>query len=100
MKRIVKPIIIIAIVALASLVVMLLWNSIIPSVVGWGALNYLEAVGLLVLCRILFSGSVPFGAIAHRRDLGDLRDHVRGMNKEQKREYIRAYMSKGVDGNK
>ena len=36
--------------------VMLLWNAIIPSLTGWAMISYPKAVGLLVLCRILFGG--------------------------------------------
>lgn len=37
-------------------VVMLLWNAILPSVLGVAALTYWQAVGLLILSKILFSG--------------------------------------------
>lgn len=37
-------------------VVMLLWNFILPDVVGIGSLNYLQALGLLLLSKILFGG--------------------------------------------
>ncbi len=39
--------------------VMWLWNSILPSVIHVGTLTYWQALGLLVLCRILF-GSFHF----------------------------------------
>lgn len=36
---------------------MFLWNAILPSVItSVGALTYLQAIGLLILCRILFGG--------------------------------------------
>ena len=34
--------------------VMLLWNWLIPDLMGFGTLDYLHAVGLLALARILF----------------------------------------------
>lgn len=37
-------------------VVMLLWNAIIPGLTGWALLTYWKAMGLLVLCKILFGG--------------------------------------------
>lgn len=37
-------------------VVMLLWNSILPEVAGFKTISYGQALGLLVLCRILFGG--------------------------------------------
>ena len=43
--------------ALAGWVVMLLWNWIVPHLFAAGAhLDYWRALGLLVLCRILFGG--------------------------------------------
>lgn len=48
----------IAIVAIAvfSFVVMLLWNAILPRVTGWHSISYWQALGLLVLSKILFGG--------------------------------------------
>jgi len=46
-------------------VVTLLWNWIIPSISTLTALTYWQAMGLLVLCRILFGG-FRFGFRKHR----------------------------------
>jgi len=48
----------IAIVAAAvfSFIVMSLWNWILPPVTGWHAITYWQALGLLVLSKILFGG--------------------------------------------
>ncbi len=46
--------------ALLGYVVMLLWNAILPEVTGVKPLNFWQAVGLLILSRILF-GSFRFG---------------------------------------
>lgn len=48
--------IIIAGALVLGLIVMLLWNAILPQAVHTSPLNYWQAVGLLVLCRILFGG--------------------------------------------
>ena len=37
-------------------VVRLLWNWLLPSIVGWREITFWEAIGLLALCRILFGG--------------------------------------------
>jgi hypothetical protein len=37
-------------------IVMLLWNSLLPSLFGLRAIGFWEALGLLVLARILFGG--------------------------------------------
>ena len=43
-------------IAVAAVIVMLLWNALIPSIIGWSTINYWQAAGLLILCRILFKG--------------------------------------------
>jgi hypothetical protein len=47
-----------AIIALAALswVVMLLWNALLPTLFGVRPLHYLQAMGLLVLSRVLLGG--------------------------------------------
>jgi hypothetical protein len=52
-----KVLLVLAGIAVLGLVVMLLWNWIVPVVfVGGRAIGYLQALGLLVLSRILFGG--------------------------------------------
>jgi hypothetical protein len=42
--------------ALLGYVVMALWNAVLPAVTGLHAITFLQALGLLVLSRILFGG--------------------------------------------
>jgi hypothetical protein len=44
-------------------IVMRLWNWLLPSLFGWHTITFWQALGLLVLCRILFGG---FGNSGHR----------------------------------
>ncbi len=46
--------IVIAAVALFGFIVQHLWNWLIPAIVGWHAITFWQAVGLLVLSKILF----------------------------------------------
>jgi hypothetical protein len=46
----------IALIAVLSLVVMSLWNWVVPALFRGPVLQYWQAVGLLVLSRILFGG--------------------------------------------
>jgi hypothetical protein len=56
-KFFIFPLIFLAFILAGGFAVMLLWNSIIPSViVSVGTLTYTQAIGLLILCRILFGG--------------------------------------------
>ncbi len=51
----------------AGYVVMFLWNNILPSVIpAVGTLTYLKAIGLLILCRILFGGYKGRGGSGYR----------------------------------
>ncbi|MEX3936144.1 hypothetical protein AB4Y32_30890 [Paraburkholderia phymatum] len=52
-----KALLVLAGIALLGLMVMLLWNWVIPTVFASGrSIDYLHALGLLVLSRILFGG--------------------------------------------
>jgi len=50
------PLLVIAAILLFGWIVMQLWNAILPSALHAGELSYLQSIGLLVLCRILFGG--------------------------------------------
>jgi Ca2+/H+ antiporter, TMEM165/GDT1 family len=50
------PPLFIGLVFLAAAIVMYLWNAIMPSLLNVGTLGYWQALGLLVLTRILFGG--------------------------------------------
>src|ERR1051325_10961987 len=43
-------------VTIGGVVVMLLWNSLLPVLFGLPAISFWQALGILVLCRILFGG--------------------------------------------
>jgi hypothetical protein len=43
-------------VAVFGFLVMSLWNWLMPAIFGWPALGFWQALGLLVLARILFGG--------------------------------------------
>jgi len=47
--------------ALFGIVVMALWNWLMPALFGWKVLGYWQALGLVILCRILFGGRGSMG---------------------------------------
>jgi len=52
-----KAVLVLAVVALAAAVVMELWNTVVTgALTGAHPLDYAHALGLLVLCRLLFGG--------------------------------------------
>lgn len=54
-----------AFVMLFSFIVMSLWNGILADVLGVKIITFWQALGILVLSKILFSG---FGGFAHKRE--------------------------------
>src|SRR5271169_4087844 len=56
------PFAIAAFVAVTGFVVMSLWNYLIPAIFHIGAITFWQAVGIFVLCKILFG----FGGKGHR----------------------------------
>ena len=50
------PVMVLAFVLLGGLAVMLLWNAILPAVLGVSVLNIWQAIGILALSRLLFGG--------------------------------------------
>jgi hypothetical protein len=48
-------------------IVMRLWNWLLPPLFGWREITFWQALGLLVLCRILFGGFGHHGS--HRAGL-------------------------------
>jgi hypothetical protein len=52
-------------VAVVSFAVMSLWNWLVPAVIGWKTIDFWQALGMLVLARLLF-GFRGFGGWHHR----------------------------------
>lgn len=80
------PILFLGAVLLMGAIVMWLWNAILPAVLHVGALSYWQAVGLLVLCRILFGGFRSGGGW-NRKGFGGpphLRQRLMQMNEEER----------------
>ena len=52
----VAPLALVAFIVIGGEVVMHLWNWLLPALFGWRQITFWQALGLLVLCRILFGG--------------------------------------------
>lgn len=50
------PLFIVGAIILTGMIVMLLWNGIMPEVFGLGVVTFWQAIGLLILGRFLFGG--------------------------------------------
>lgn len=71
--RMAKPVLIgVVIVAVLGLLVMSLWNALLPAIIGVKTIGFWQALGLLVLCRILFGGlGLRPGMFGMRRRMHD-----------------------------
>ena len=85
-----------AVCAGIAAIVMLLWNALIPTIIGWGVINYWQALGLMVLCRLLLGG---FGnmnkwgfASDAKRGFKEMQGHLHKMSPAERREFIRRRM--------
>ena len=86
----------IVMIGVGSLAVMLLWNALMPDLFGLGSIDALQALGLLVLARILFGG---FGGahrwlgMRHRKfHLGDMREKWMNMTPDERKEFVKRRM--------
>ena len=43
-------------IAIGGEIVLQLWNWLLPPLFGWGQISFWQALGMLLLCRILFGG--------------------------------------------
>jgi hypothetical protein len=55
------PLALVAFMAICGEVVMHLWNWLLPMLFGWHQITFWQALGLLVLCRLLF-GNLSHGS--------------------------------------
>jgi hypothetical protein len=92
-KAIAAVLLAIVVLAAVSYIVMSLWNWLVPGVIGWKAIDFWQAMGLLVLTRLLV-GFRGFGGWHHRHHggwRGRMRERWANMSPEE-REKFRATM--------
>ena len=89
-----------AILAIFTLVVIIgavgegveqLWNWLVPSLFGWRQITYWQAVGVLVLCRLLFGswGGRGFHRGNFRRRMSERWEHMTPEEREKFRQGMR-----------
>jgi hypothetical protein len=72
----------IAVFLLLSIAVMFLWNAILPQVTQLNKITYWQALGLMILCRVLF-GRFNFGDKG-RNSKHFLKEKLMGMNENDR----------------
>jgi ABC-type multidrug transport system fused ATPase/permease subunit len=86
--------IMLAAIAVFSVVVMLLWNALLPQLFALPTLSYWQAAGLLILARILFGGLVHDMADGRMRGNHNfhhgnkLREKWMNMSAEERKEFM------------
>ena len=84
---------ILAMCAVFGLAAMLLWNVLMPPIFALPQIGYLQAVGLLVLARLLFGG-MGGGGWRHHHHGGygakdKLRERLLNMSDDERREFFK-----------
>lgn len=83
-------------VAVFSYVTMLLWNALLPELLHLPMINFWQALGLLILSRLLFGGFGHHGRHGHHRPWGNqFRNKWETMTPEEREEFMKTRQSFG-----
>jgi hypothetical protein len=80
-----------------GMVVMLLWNAILPDVLGVRTITYWQALGLLALCKILFGS---FGAGRGYRGGPPWKKKLMEMTPEERERFKQQWQQRWTDPGK
>jgi hypothetical protein len=88
----IAPLALAAFVFIGGEVVMHLWNWLLPRLFGWRLITFWQALGLLLLCRILFGGfgRRGFGPSNFRRRWTERLDRMTPEEREKFRQSMRS----------
>lgn len=81
------------IATLLGYTIMYLWNWILPEVANTGRLNFWQALGLLVLCRLLF-GNFNKGRNHFHEKAQKMRSKWQSMNEEERAKFKEEYRNR------
>jgi len=90
--RFLMPIGLLAVPAVFGAAVMLLWNWLMPSLFNLTMIDFWQALGIVILCRILFGS---FGGLHHHRahrghglGMRNIREKWQNMTPEQREAFV------------
>lgn len=85
-----KPLVIgVVLAAVLGLLVMSLWNALLPALLGVKSIGFWQALGMLVLCRILFGGlGMRPGMFGMARDRRRMHERWMQMTPEQREQFV------------
>lgn len=75
-------------------VLMLIWNAILPEVIGVTEVNYWQMLGILFLSRILFGGSKFGSGKSKHRKRSQMREKYQSMTEEEKEAFKAEWKSR------
>jgi len=88
--------------ASVGLVVMLLWNWLVPELFYGPQITYLQSLGLLLLCKILFSGfgghKKKYGQYKYQHWESKMKSKLASLSEEE-RQKLKEKMSQKLDDN-
>ena len=81
-------------------IVRLLWNWLLPPLFGWHTITFWQALGLLVLCRVLFGGLGLRGTAGSnlRRRMAERMERMTPEERERFRQGMRGHFGFGPPG--
>jgi hypothetical protein len=81
------PFIIIAVIAILSAIVMLLWNNVLVDIVNVKKITYWQAAGLFILSKILFTSFRPGPPGGFRRGGPPWRNKLMNLSQEERDQF-------------
>ena len=86
------------VVVLFGFVAMALWNNLLPDIFGLPRISYWQAVGLLILARLFFTGIKPGGGKKNKKDKKHLfHDKWESMSEEEQAAFMERYVKTSQD---
>ena len=79
---------VIAVFAAFTAITMLLWNALMPAIFGLTAITFWQALGLMILARLLFGGVKTHQFWKHKRPDGNFRRKWMNLSPEERKAFI------------
>lgn len=78
--------------ALIVVVVMWLWNELVPRITGWNTINYWQALGLMILFRLI-NGNLFSGKSFKKNKASKSKQYLHQMTSEERNALLHRLMS-------
>ena len=74
---------------------MLLWNQLAVSIFGLPAISFFQALGLMILGRLLTGGFRPRGGFGHKMRGRYMRERWQNLSPEQREQFMHRFRNRG-----